>query len=71
MPRGGYKSVAIKEDEYNFFKNIWESNEPEYRRKGITTFSGFVLLLLYEAVSKPDEIKSLKQIIANLEGRIT
>ena len=52
MPRTGYKSITVKDSDYEFFKNLWETNKLEYRKKGITTFSGFITSILYEALEK-------------------
>ena len=50
MPRTGYKSITVKEEDFKFFKELWNDQKNELRKIGITTFSGFVTKLLYEAL---------------------
>jgi len=50
MPRTGYKSITIKDEDFEFFKELWEKQKTELRKQGVTTFSGFVTMKLYEAL---------------------
>ena len=55
MPRKGWKSITVKEEVYDYFWDLWQKNKEEYRKKGITSFSGFVTKLLYEMIEKEKE----------------
>jgi len=70
MPRGGYKSIAIKEEDYDFFKNMWEESPLKYRRKGITSFAGFLTMMLFDSFYKQEHIENLEKLIAELEGKL-
>jgi len=59
MPRKGFKSITVKEEVYDYFWDLWQRNKEEYRKQGITSFSGFVTKLLYEMIEK--EKKRLKE----------
>ncbi|RJS93668.1 hypothetical protein CW705_01450 [Candidatus Bathyarchaeota archaeon] len=52
MPRKGFKSITVREEVYNYFWDLWQRNKEEYRKQGITSFSGFVTKLLYEMIEK-------------------
>jgi len=55
MPRKGFKSITVKEEVYDYFWDLWQRNKEEYRKQGITSFSGFVTKLLYEMIGKEKE----------------
>jgi len=55
MPRKGFKSITVKEEVYDYFWDLWQKNKEEYRKQGITSFSGFVTKLLYEMIEKEKE----------------
>ena len=46
MPKPGFKSFAIKEELYKFWKLNFEKNKEKLRIKGITSFSGYVSSLM-------------------------
>jgi len=55
MPRKGFKTITVREEVYNYFWDLWQKNKEEYRKQGITSFSGFVTKLLYEMIEKEKE----------------
>ena len=52
MPYKGFKSITVREEVYDYFWRLWQENREEYRRRGITSFSGFVTKLLYEMIER-------------------
>lgn len=48
MPRSGFKSITVKEEVYNYFKDEYDKRASELRLQGITSFSAFCTKLLYE-----------------------
>jgi len=54
MPRKGWKSITVKDEIYEHFWSLWKKNEGEYRKQGITSFSGFVTMLLYKMIQEEE-----------------
>jgi len=52
LPRKGYKSITVREEVYNFFKEEYEKKKDELRLKGIPSFSAFCTKLLYELIQR-------------------
>ena len=55
MPRKGYKSITVREEVYEQFKQEWRKRKEEYVKKGITSFSGFVASFITELLEKEDK----------------
>jgi len=56
MPDKGWKSITVRDEIYNYLWEKWQKNQSEYRLKhGITSFSGYVTRILYEALEKEKE----------------
>ena len=52
MPRKGYKSITVPDDVYNYFARRWEKEAPQYRLKGVRSFSGYISMKLMELMQK-------------------
>lgn len=48
MPDKGWKSITIREEVFQELLECWQNNMSDYRKQGITSFSGFITKLLYE-----------------------
>ena len=46
MPKPGFKSFAIKEELYKFWKFNYEKNKEKLRNQGISSFSGYLTSLM-------------------------
>lgn len=66
MPREGYKSVTIRKDDYDFFRNFWLENKNAYRKRGITSFAGFITMKLYEAIESP-KLETVNSVLAIID----
>ena len=55
MPRKGWKSITVREEVYDYFWNLWKKNEMEYRKQGITSFSGFCTKLLSDMIEQVEK----------------
>ena len=67
MPRSGYKSktlkegyevIIIKEEDYEYLLSLYEKQESELRKQGITDFNGFATKLLFDAVQLDEKHSS-------------
>jgi len=50
MPRAGYKTITLREEDYAHFIEEYSKHKNELRKQGITSFAGFVTKKLHEAV---------------------
>jgi hypothetical protein len=55
MPKKGFKSITIHEEDYAYFKQEWLKLKEEYRKKGITSFSGYVTYRLHELIAEDEK----------------
>lgn len=55
MPRKGHKSITVRHEVYDKLWDLWEANKEEYLVKGITSFSGFVIKFLLEALKREEQ----------------
>jgi len=55
MPAKGFKSITIRDEDYDFFKQLWDENKAKLRKQGITSFGGFVTKMLYEALERDEK----------------
>ena len=46
MPKPGFKSFAINEELYKFWKLKYEKNREKLRHKGVTSFSGYLASII-------------------------
>lgn len=58
MPKIGFKSYALKEKLYNFWKNEFEDNKEELRRFGITSFSAYLTSILHKSLDKSPPLQN-------------
>lgn len=65
LPPPGHKSVTLPNDIMEYLSNEWKRREPELRKKGIRSFSGFVTFVFYEW------IEDLKQPRFSLPSSLT
>jgi len=69
MPKPGFKSYALKEKLYGFWRNEFESNRDELRQQGITSFSAFLTSLLTESLEKsPPSNSPIMKMVYLKEG---
>lgn len=52
MPKKGYSSLTIHTEDYEYFKQEWRKLKENYRKKGITSFSGYVTYRIYEMIEQ-------------------
>jgi hypothetical protein len=52
MPKKGFSSVTMHTKDYEYFKQEWSNLKEKYRKKGITSFSGFVTYRLNELLEE-------------------
>lgn len=50
MPKVGFKSYALKEKLYDFWKNEFEDNKKELRQLGITSFSAYLTSIMSKSL---------------------
>jgi len=62
MPREGYKSVAIKESDFKQFQEYYKEHKEMLRKQGITTFAGFVTMVLYEGFDEKNWLTESRQL---------
>jgi len=66
MPVKGFKVVTFREDDYNFFKELWEEQKPELLKEGVRSFSAYVTLTLYQGLRwksfVEDEMKAREEL---------
>ena len=55
MPYKGFKSITMREEDYDHFMELWENQKDELMKKGIRSFSAFVTRLLYEAIEREEQ----------------
>lgn len=48
MPREGYKSITVKDEAYDTLKQEWSKKKKLYIKRGVTSFSGFLICLVEE-----------------------
>ena len=65
MPKDGFKSYALNEKLYDFWKNEYENNKENLKISGITSFSSYITSLLTESMNKtpPNSNDSLMSMI--------
>ena len=54
MPDKGWKSITIREEVFQELLKYWKNNINDYRKQGITSFSGFVTKMLYTNLETTD-----------------
>jgi hypothetical protein len=62
IPKEGWKSITLPSEIYDIFYNEWNGHRDGYLLKGITSFSGFMTMLLAEPLQefkKKAESKSM------------
>ena len=47
MPLPGFTSINCRTDAYGDLYELWNDNRIEMYKRGITTFTGFVIMLVY------------------------
>lgn len=52
MPKKGFKSYILRDKMYDKLFNFYKENEIKYRTNGITSFSGFITLLMSESLEE-------------------
>ena len=65
MPPPGHKSVTLPNDIMGYLLNEWKQRQPELRKRGVRSFSGFVTLAFFEW------IEDLKQPRFRLSNDLT
>lgn len=55
MPRKGYKTITIREEAYEKFRQIYSKRRQEYIEKGVTSFSGFITSFISEMIEQEDK----------------
>jgi len=55
MPRRGYKTITIREEVYNHLYQQYQRNREKLLKQGVTSFSGFIIKTLYEALERQEE----------------
>ena len=74
IPKEGWKSITLPSEIYDVFYNEWNGHRHEYLLKGITSFSGFMTMLLAEPLqefkkkSKSENTQSAITAPANAVG---
>jgi hypothetical protein len=65
VPKAGFKSYALKEKLYDFWKKEFENNKEELSHHGITSFSAFVTSILNQSLEQtpPLQNKSMMKIV--------
>jgi hypothetical protein len=48
MPRKGYKTITVKDEAHDILKQEWSKRRKDYLKKGITSFSGYLIYLSEE-----------------------
>ena len=57
MPKPGYTTITFHADTYEYIYESFRKLEPELRRKGITSLSGFVSKMTCEAIEQKYGLK--------------
>lgn len=52
MPKKGFSSVTVHTEDYEYFKQEWSKIKEKCRKRGITSFSGFVTYRLNELIEQ-------------------
>lgn len=52
MPPPGFGSITMPQDIIDYFREEWEQQKGELRKKGVTTFTGFLTMMLYEYIEQ-------------------
>jgi len=52
IPKKGYKSITVRDEIYERFKQEWSKNKSTYVKKGISSLAGFIAYLLEEEIAK-------------------
>jgi hypothetical protein len=47
LPYKGHKSITVPDELYDKLYELYQKNKAEYKRQGITSFSGFVSKYLW------------------------
>ena len=55
MPRKKYKSITVRKEVYDYFKQIYDAREAELSLQGITSFSAFCTKLLNDLMREEDQ----------------
>ena len=51
MPKKGFKSYALREKLYNFWKNEYDDNKDDLHKIGITSFSAYITSIVNKFVN--------------------
>ena len=51
MPISGFVSINCRTDTYENIYRLWDDNRLEMHKRGITTFSGFLIMLVYSGAA--------------------
>ena len=57
MPPKGHKSITVPDEVYEKLWTRWETEMDQYKKQGITSFSGFVVRYLYEGLERETQPK--------------
>ena len=55
MPYKGHKTITLREEDYDYFWDLWQEQKPELMKKGIRSFGAFVTRKLYEALEQDEK----------------
>jgi hypothetical protein len=58
MPKIGFKSYALKEKLYDFWKNEFEDNKEELLKLGITSFSAYLTSIMNKSLENSPPIQN-------------
>jgi predicted CopG family antitoxin len=48
MPKKGFKTITVSDEAFEVLKENWSKNKQTYRKKGVTSFSGYLTYLSEE-----------------------
>jgi|APSaa5957512535_1039671.scaffolds.fasta_scaffold13205_3 hypothetical protein len=58
MPKTGFKSYALKEKLYDFWKNEFEDNKEELLKLGITSFSAYLTSIMNKSLERSPPLQN-------------
>ena len=50
MPNEGWRTLSIRKFEYEALTKIYKDNQKMFYEEGVTSFAGFIMLLLHDAM---------------------
>ena len=60
MPYKGHKTITLREEDYNYFWDLWQEEKEDLMKLGVRSFGAFVTRKLYEALEL-DEKRSREE----------